>query len=80
MAGASAWMVCVPFDIVKSRLQAGSLSAPIVGAAAASPLVPATFASTVRALYGAGGIAAFYQGASAAVLRAFPANGALFLG
>ena len=36
--------------------------------------------AAVAAMYRAGGVAVFYRGASAAIMRAFPANGALFLG
>jgi hypothetical protein len=75
LAGSSAWAVVFPADVVKSRLQAGGLSTGDAAAAARRSLL-----TTVRGLYKAGGIAVFYNGASAAICRAFPANGALFLG
>ncbi len=37
-------------------------------------------AQLARQLYAAHGISVFYKGVAAAVLRAFPANGALFFG
>ncbi len=60
-----------PCDVIKSRLQV-SADAAHVGLRAA-PLL-------ARQLYASHGIAVFYKGVAAAVMRAFPANGALFLG
>ncbi len=75
LAGSTAWAIVFPCDVVKSRLQAGALSS----GAATTGAAPSLF-TAARALYAAGGVRVFYHGASAAVLRAFPANGALFLG
>lgn len=65
-AGMTAWAAVFPFDAVKSRMQSGAA----VG----------SFAQVARAMWKAGGIRVFYKGCSAALLRAFPANAALFSG
>jgi len=65
-AGMAAWSVIFPFDSVKSRMQSGSVSTGVV--------------TTIRDMWAKGGAAPFFRGWSAAVLRAFPANAALFLG
>ena len=65
-AGMAAWSVIFPFDSIKSRMQSGSVSTGVV--------------STARNMWRQGGAAPFFRGWSAAVLRAFPANAALFLG
>jgi hypothetical protein len=71
-------MVCVPIDLVKSRMQAGALSSPVPGIA--TGLQSTGVLGTIRAIHSLGGVRLFYNGATAAVVRAFPANGALFLG
>ena len=75
LAGMSAWTVVFPFDTLKSRLQAQPPSAGggARGAAAAGQLLLAILREE-------GGLRALYRGWSAAVLRAFPANAALFWG
>ncbi len=65
-AGMAAWSVIFPFDSVKSRMQSGSVQTGVV--------------ETMRNMWQRGGATPFFRGWSAAVLRAFPANAALFLG
>lgn len=78
LAGMTAWSIVFPFDIVKSRMQAG------LSMDAAGNLVSSTTESSAREVaievYKEGGVRKFYRGWSPAVLRAFPANAALFLG
>ncbi|KAJ1732643.1 mitochondrial ornithine carrier protein [Coemansia biformis] len=70
-----------PIDVVKSLIQTadvrapGQQGAPGQQAAIARPGV----LSTVRAVYTRGGIAAFYRGLGITLLRAFPANAAMFM-
>ena len=66
LAGCIGWSVILPFDVVKTRLQAGAAEA---GTAA-------LMLEIVR-MEGAG---ALFTGWSAAVARAFPANAGLFAG
>ena len=66
LAGVSGWSVVFPMDVVKSRLQINSGNDGVL--------------STCAKIYSDHGIRGFYNGWSAAVLRAFPANGALFMG
>ena len=69
-AGASAGLMSLiplfPIDTVKSRLQAAEGKQ--------------TVGSTVRHLYGRGGVRAFFPGLGPALLRAVPANAASTLG
>jgi len=60
LAGMSEWAFCLPFDTVKTRVQAGT-----------DPSVAAAIKSTY-----AGGIRSMYRGFLPMMLRAFPANGA----
>jgi len=60
LAGMSEWAFCLPFDTVKTRVQAGT--DPTVGAA-------------IKSVY-TGGIRSMYRGFLPMMLRAFPANGA----
>lgn len=68
-AGVCNWLVALPFDVIKNRIQAdtstkGSTSMIAVG----------------RKLLAEEGLAGLYRGASPALLRAFPANAACFFG
>jgi solute carrier family 25 ornithine transporter 2/15 len=78
LAGMTAWTVVFPFDAVKSRMQVGV--APGSGRSGAGVL--AALRGVVAE--GGGGLhgvrRGLYRGWSAAVLRAFPANAALFWG
>ncbi|CAK4652143.1 hypothetical protein LEN26_008226 [Aphanomyces euteiches] len=64
-AGATGWSLVFPADVVKSYMQVGNG----VG-----------FRQAFDNIRKAQGLRGFYRGWSAAVLRSFPANGALFLG
>lgn len=68
MAGIANWMVALPFDTVKSRLQ----TAP-----------EGTYTGMVdvaRKVLAEGGVKGIYRGLAPAMLRAFPANAACFMG
>jgi solute carrier family 25 (mitochondrial ornithine transporter) member 2/15 len=69
-AGSTAWTVVFPADSVKSRAQ----TAKLVGHAGESTI------QSLRLILRESGVRGLYRGWSAAVLRAFPANGALFFG
>ncbi|ETW03716.1 hypothetical protein H310_05095 [Aphanomyces invadans] len=64
-AGATAWTVVFPADVIKSRLQ---IDASL------------TFRKAVRSVWRVHGLVGFYRGWSSAVLGSFPADGCLFLG
>ncbi|CEG47258.1 mitochondrial carnitine acylcarnitine carrier [Plasmopara halstedii] len=68
LAGATSWSIMFPVDVLKSRMQTAS-STNLLSLRGAFHAVNSEF-----------GIYGFYRGWSAAVLRAFPANGSLFLG
>ncbi|POM77373.1 Mitochondrial Carrier (MC) Family [Phytophthora palmivora] len=68
LAGATSWSIMFPVDVLKSRMQTASSTGPL------------SLRGAFRAVYSEFGIHGFYRGWSAAVLRAFPANGSLFLG
>ena len=64
MAG---WAVTMPFDSIKTVIQTSACGSK-------------SMSSTFRMLVHQHGVSALYNGLSSAVLRAFPANAALFLG
>lgn len=66
LAGMTGWSVVFPFDTLKSRIQ----SAP----------AGQTAVNVALQIFRHEGVRAFYNGWSAAVMRAFPANAALLLG
>lgn len=68
MGGSCGWAAIFPIDVAKSRLQ----TQPAYSGMSAFVCV--------RKILGEEGIRALYRGFSAAVMRAFPANAALFLG
>lgn len=70
-AGSSAWAVVFPVDVLKSRMQVA-----VADAAGNKPGI----ISVGRTILKEGGVRLFYRGVSAAVMRAFPANAALFFG
>lgn len=67
LAGMTAWSIVFPADVVKSCMQAEVPGCNTVG-------------STVRDVLARAGWRGFFNGWSAAVARAFPANAALFAG
>ncbi|CAF1494174.1 unnamed protein product [Adineta ricciae] len=68
-AGLFSWLIAMPADILKSRLQ----SAP-------SDRYPNGARDVFRELMRKEGIGSFYKGTTAILIRAFPANAACFLG
>jgi len=66
LAGQIAWAISLPLDIVKTRIQVAHDNPPRIR-------------DVVKELYKAGGVRAFYRGIEATIIRAFPANAALFL-
>ncbi|KAG8457381.1 hypothetical protein KFE25_005062 [Diacronema lutheri] len=68
-AGVVGWTCVLPFDTVKTRLQAS------VG-----PQGRADVCGALLSIVRAEGVAGLYRGWTAAVCRAFPANAAMFLG
>ncbi|KAJ1643948.1 mitochondrial ornithine carrier protein [Coemansia asiatica] len=78
-AGIAYNITSYPIDVVKSFIQTSDVrsagSAQPAAAAESSP----TIASTIRAVYSRGGIPAFYRGLGITLLRAFPANAAMFM-
>lgn len=68
-AGMCNWAVAIPFDVVKTRIQTAE------GAEAAKGIVQHT-----REMMAKEGLGSLYKGAAPAMLRAFPANAACFLG
>ena len=90
LAGVTGWTAVFPFDTVKSVIQTGVLPSetPAAGSSAAPVRAkeeglkpPPSFSTALRAVLKHGGVRrGLYRGLSAAVLRAFPANAALFWG
>jgi len=68
-AGMCNWMVCIPIDTLKSRLQ----TAP-------EGKYPDGLRSVFKEMMAKEGILGLYRGVSPVLLRAFPANAACFLG
>jgi solute carrier family 25 carnitine/acylcarnitine transporter 20/29 len=67
--GIANWCVSIPPDVVKSRLQ----TAP-------EGKYPGGMKQVAQVLYAEGGAGAFFKGVGPAMIRAFPANAACFLG
>lgn len=69
LAGCIGWTATFPLDVVKTRMQAAPLaSKPLPGVR-----------DTVRAVYADGGARAFFRGLGTTLVRAVPANAALFV-
>ncbi|XP_048388404.1 mitochondrial ornithine transporter 1-like isoform X2 [Stegostoma tigrinum] len=66
--GACLWIAVYPIDCVKSRIQVLSMAGQQAG-----------FFSTFRNIFMKEGLKAIYSGLTPTMIRAFPANGALFL-
>lgn len=73
LGGVAYWCAFYPADTVKSRVQ----SAP--PASAGQSAAPLTFLSVFRSIYRAEGVRGLYRGLSPTLLRAAPANAAIFL-
>ena len=67
LAGACGWALVFPLDVIKSRMQVGSLK-------------PQSLVSAATVLVEREGVRQLMRGWLPAVLRGFPANGALLLG
>ncbi|ELK02988.1 mitochondrial ornithine transporter 2 [Pteropus alecto] len=68
IAGICLWLVIFPVDCIKSRIQVLSMSGKQAG-----------FIGTLLSIVESEGITALYSGLTATMIRAFPANGSLFL-
>ena len=77
-AGAANWLVALPVDAVKSRIQWEPLAARLPAAAAAAYEPAPPMRAVAARLYREGGLRAFYRGLGAVMLRALPANAACF--
>ena len=73
-AGVCNWLVALPIDVVKSRIQTHDVLGGAPGADGSRML------ATARAIVAERGLAGLYRGATPALLRAFPANAACFAG
>ena len=65
-AGCVGWSVVLPFDVAKTRMQSGTMQGSL--------------STVLRSIVVNEGPSALFNGWSAAVARAFPANAGLFLG
>ena len=72
-AGMANWVVALPLDTIKSRIQ---MEVGASSLASAPPLLPAA----QRLVREGGGLHVLYRGLVPVMLRAFPANAACFLG
>eukprot|EP00750_Incisomonas_marina_P028627 INCI6793.2.p1 GENE.INCI6793.2~~INCI6793.2.p1 ORF type:complete len:328 (+),score=45.43 INCI6793.2:225-1208(+) len=77
LSGSLAWATVFPFDVVKSLQQTHSGTPSLANAVRMVYRGEGRLSTSIE---GAGGIRAFYRGCLPAVLRGFPANGALLLG
>ncbi|KAJ1898671.1 mitochondrial ornithine carrier protein [Kickxella alabastrina] len=77
-AGIAYNLTSYPIDVVKSFIQTADMRAG-ADAAGAEPGRRPGVAATVRAVYARGGVPAFYRGLGITLLRAFPANAAMFM-
>lgn len=68
-AGVCNWLVALPFDVIKSRIQSSTAVGGRTG-----------MLTVGKQLIAEGGVGALYKGAAPALLRAFPANAACFMG
>lgn len=78
IAGGVAWTAILPFDAVKSNMQ---VAAAVTNSGDRNvPHVQRSTWATACRLWTQGGVRAFYKGLPAALMRAAPANAALFWG
>ncbi|KAI8319078.1 mitochondrial carrier [Martensiomyces pterosporus] len=73
-AGVAYNLTSYPIDVVKSFIQTADVRSAASGTVERPGIV-----STVRTVYARGGIPAFYRGLGITLLRAFPANAAMFM-
>ncbi|KAJ1959226.1 mitochondrial ornithine carrier protein [Dipsacomyces acuminosporus] len=73
-AGVAYNFISYPIDVVKSFIQTADVRSAASGTAERPGI-----ASTVRTVYARGGIPAFYRGLGITLVRAFPANAAMFM-
>lgn len=66
MAGQIGWVVSIAPDSIKSRMQTAE--------------TPTTFMGTFRSIVRERGLRGLFLGIEVAIIRAFPANAALFVG
>ncbi|KAI9505433.1 mitochondrial ornithine carrier protein [Coemansia spiralis] len=76
-AGITYNLTSYPIDVVKSFIQTADVRQPSANAQAVQER-PGIL-STVRTVYSRGGIPAFYRGLGITLIRAFPANAAMFM-
>jgi hypothetical protein len=69
LAGMAGWAAIFPADVIKSTMQAQNLGDKAPG-----------IIGTIRTIYARYGVNGFLNGFNACILRAFPANAALFTG
>lgn len=75
LGGCSYWGVMYPMDTVKSAMQIAQAPLP---RADGSRAAPPTFAATLSQIYRAGGLRGLYAGLLPTLVRAAPANAAVF--
>ena len=76
LAGVANWVVALPIDAVKSRMQFEALGGTGAGAGAGAESL--SMRAVAMRLYREGGAKAFFRGFAPVLLRAFPANAACF--
>ncbi|KAJ2776724.1 mitochondrial ornithine carrier protein [Coemansia interrupta] len=76
-AGIAYNVTSYPIDVVKSMIQTADVRS--TEAQSGSPARKGGVVATARAVYSAGGVPAFYRGLGITLLRAFPANAAMFM-
>ena len=79
-AGVANWLVALPVDTLKSRLQAHVAAGCSGGGGGAPPPPPPGLAALARQLLREEGVRGLYRGLGPALLRAVPANAACFGG
>lgn len=84
LAGCIGWAATFPLDVVKTRLQAAPLASyGSSGQQANRPLsagvTPPSLGATFKDIYREGGTRAFFRGLGTTLIRAVPANAALFV-
>lgn len=68
VGGYAMWAICYPIDVVKTKVQTGSLN----------PAKHQSIASITKELYKTAGIKGFYRGFIPCIVRALPVNAATF--